>query len=1391
QTLWVGQYNNAKLWAFQNVRSGEVFTSGKLLQLNIASGFVSVSSQKTFNDTQIAFSIAHDGADLWYSDGDGPLYQLDDGRWMSVDTISSTVSPDTDAGIQLSINPKRRNGGLYTGSLMVASNDPALPMISVPVSLQLHGTPVISVSPSVLEFQFTYAGDNRILQTVITNTGTDVLNITGLNTTHPAFTVNPNPIQILPGASASLSVNFSPSEAGVYSETLHLVSNDPLTPVYNVILSATAGLRNPEIQVSAFTLNFGSVVTGGTVYQDLTISNTGTNPLQISDIQLSPNAFTTLTPDFSVPVGGNRSVRILFSPVVGGSYDGTAIIYSNDPDTPQLQITLSGFAETGIPSIALSPVYHNFGALALGNSSTTNILVANQGNGTLVIDQLLLTEPAFTTITVPIVVSAGENHIIPVTFTPSQNQSYTAELIVQSNDPNTPQAIVNLEGEGYHVPIISVSPLSIDRYIVQETIQEQTLTILNTGLAALNFTLALSGTPTWLSLDTTSGTIPENSSAEIILSFDTTVIAAGTYQSTLFITNNSEANPLVSIPITLVHSDFNFTTTDNENNARDGVPDGDLDVNINEYASIWPVEFNIFTDQTTASEVILRVRAFNTLANEISQVWLNGNYLGNLRSSPNAWATSQFRIPLPYLNLGINAANDVEIRTDTSHVNSGTSRIDWGQLLFNPDSPFANVRYFYVTSSNHYPGSSVTMALETDTQLYSQNIRAVVSLLDGQGNLLDTNTYYSQVSYGLNEPVSPGFTIPADSPAGTYSLSVNVFDNDTDVLQDTRNAVFEVGTYQPQISILTNNIDFGQVFTNQTSNRSVTIRNLGLAPLQISNMQVSGEVFWVDGALYTLHYNQSVSVNLGYNPLAPGSHSATLSIYSNDLSNPVYEVQLTGTAVDPPIITVDLAQVEKQLYTSETGTEQILITNTGATNLFISSIGRTFISGSNWLSVSPGSGNLAPGNSMNVTLNFNSGSLSPGYYQANIVINSNDPVTGNKIIPVTLQVNPRPVADFTANPTTGLNPLTVQFTDTSTPTPGATITSWLWDFKNNGTATSTDRHPSYTYTVPGTYSVKLTVTTDTGLVGTYTRTSYIIVQNNPPVVINQPEPISMMANTSNNTLNLNTVFHDPDFDTLLYSYTAHPNFSIQIQQGLVTITPQQYWSGVAVLSFTARDGRGGTASVSVQVTVQQVNNPPQLNLPDSVSFLKNTQLIMDFNPYVFDPDVENSSLTISITNTTNILASVNGMFITLSASAGWSGTELITVSVSDGIEAQPTSASLQINVLNEFNADFYADSVEPLAGIPVQFHDTTIGNPNYWEWQFEYVDRISREIHRTTYYEQHPIYTFNFGGFYTVSLLVGYDDGSEVSATDLEVKEDYIFVRGTLVSGTASGFWPL
>lgn len=91
-----------------------------------------------------------------------------------------------------------------------------------------------------------------------------------------------------------------------------------------------------------------------------------------------------------------------------------------------------------------------------------------------------------------------------------------------------------------------------------------------------------------------------------------------------------------------------------------------------------------------------------------------------------------------------------------------------------------------------------------------------------------------------------------------------------------------------------------------------------------------------------------------------------------------------------------------------------------------------------------------------------------------------------------IAVNPIPAANFT--PTSVCLNQPTAFADVSTVTTGG-ISNWSWDF-GDGLGISSQQNPTYVYALPGTYTVVLTVTSDSGCINT----ANIPVQvNNLPV----------------------------------------------------------------------------------------------------------------------------------------------------------------------------------------------------------------------------------------------------------------------------------------------------
>src|SRR5262245_38257248 len=90
------------------------------------------------------------------------------------------------------------------------------------------------------------------------------------------------------------------------------------------------------------------------------------------------------------------------------------------------------------------------------------------------------------------------------------------------------------------------------------------------------------------------------------------------------------------------------------------------------------------------------------------------------------------------------------------------------------------------------------------------------------------------------------------------------------------------------------------------------------------------------------------------------------------------------------------------------------------------------------------------------------------------------------------------LAFFSATPTTGATPLSVQFTDQSFSSDPGGITSWAWDFDGDSVIDSNLQNPSFLYTGCGLFNVSLTVNDASHPASTTTRNSFVVTDTVTP-----------------------------------------------------------------------------------------------------------------------------------------------------------------------------------------------------------------------------------------------------------------------------------------------------
>lgn len=121
------------------------------------------------------------------------------------------------------------------------------------------------------------------------------------------------------------------------------------------------------------------------------------------------------------------------------------------------------------------------------------------------------------------------------------------------------------------------------------------------------------------------------------------------------------------------------TDLDNENNARDGIADGDMDTYLFNTSSKHPIEFNInlpFDPDNQTGTLVMNVYDID-LPHEVDEVYLNEYKLGTLTGKNGKWGMNRFAIPLGLLHKGDNL---VEILVDTKKKGMWATNIDFAYI---------------------------------------------------------------------------------------------------------------------------------------------------------------------------------------------------------------------------------------------------------------------------------------------------------------------------------------------------------------------------------------------------------------------------------------------------------------------------------------------------------------------------------------------------------------------------------------------------------------------------------------------------------------------------------------------------------------------------------------
>ncbi|GAA4200928.1 hypothetical protein GCM10022289_13500 [Pedobacter jeongneungensis] len=278
-------------------------------------------------------------------------------------------------------------------------------------------------------------------------------------------------------------------------------------------------------------------------------------------------------------------------------------------------------------------------------------------------------------------------------------------------------------------------------------------------------------------------------------------------------------------------------------------------------------------------------------------------------------------------------------------------------------------------------------------------------------------------------------------------------------------------------------------------------------------------------------------------------------------------------------------------------------------------------------------------------------------------------------IPVTITpINDVPVASSPAITTNKNTP--VNGTITATDADGDPLSFALTTLPAHGTVV-VNPDGTYTYTPANSYSGTdvFTVTVSDGKGGTTTVTINVTV--NPTNVA--PVASAPAITTNKNTpVNGTITATDADGDPLSFAVTTPPAHGTVVvnPDGTYTYTPANNYSGTDVFTVTVSDGKGGTTTVTINVTVNPTNVAPVVSAP-AITTPENIPV----NGTITASDADGDPLTLTVSTLPahgTVTVNPDGTY-TYTPTAGYVGNDTFTVTVSDG-KGGTTTVTIPVNI---------------------------------------------------------------------------------------------------------------
>jgi hypothetical protein len=215
-------------------------------------------------------------------------------------------------------------------------------------------TPSLSVSANSFNFSTVVVGQTQSQTLKIRNSGTAALRLASLAISNPQFAASGPaiPATILPSASLSYVITFSPTSVGNTSATLD-ISSSASNGIVALALAGTGKKAFADLVVTPASINFGNLNLKAKSTQSVTLQNTGDIGMTIQGVTVAGAGFGfgNLSPGLSLSPSQSITFQVWFTPKAKGPASATMSFLSPSlPSPATLRLSGGGIAPSPAPA---------------------------------------------------------------------------------------------------------------------------------------------------------------------------------------------------------------------------------------------------------------------------------------------------------------------------------------------------------------------------------------------------------------------------------------------------------------------------------------------------------------------------------------------------------------------------------------------------------------------------------------------------------------------------------------------------------------------------------------------------------------------------------------------------------------------------------------------------------------------------------------------------------------------------------------------------------------------------------------------------------------------------------------------------------------------------------